>query len=316
MQRVIEFTGPYARLLREYVELRQGLGFTMAEGSQRTLRHFAAHLCEDTPISEVVDERRACEFLAKRPGESENTRLARCVVVRQFCLHLRRIGIAAYVPPTGMAKAEKVFVPRIVDEREMARIIDVAGGCKAPWPPMALKILWCTGVRIGEASALTVGDFHEGQRSLYVAHSKNDRSRVIPVSDSLAADLADYIRANAASTPPDGWLFPGAKPGTHLPAQTMGGTLRLVYRKAGVLTAEGEPIRTHDIRHSFAVRALENMVERGQDVFVTLPYLAAYMGHSDIRSTEYYLKLLPSAHRDIAERMAPTSRSIFGGEAP
>lgn len=96
MQRVIEFTGPYARLLRECVELRQGLGFTMAEGSQRTLRHFAAHLCEDTPISEVVDERRACEFLAKRPGESENTRPARCVVVRQSCLHLRRIGIAAY----------------------------------------------------------------------------------------------------------------------------------------------------------------------------------------------------------------------------
>ena len=57
------------------------------------------------------------------------------------------------------------------------------------------------------------------------------------------------------------------------------------------------------------------MVERGQDVYVTLPYLAAYMGHSDIRSTEYYLKLLPSAHRDILERMAPTSRAIFGGDA-
>lgn len=52
MQRVIEFSGPYAGLLREYVEMRQGLGFAMAEGSQRTLRHFAALLARSRPCPE------------------------------------------------------------------------------------------------------------------------------------------------------------------------------------------------------------------------------------------------------------------------
>ena len=315
MPGIIDFSGPNADVMRECVGLRQRIGFAMTEGSQRTLRHLDELLAEEGPVPEVVDERRACEFLAKRDGESENTRLARCVVVRQFCLHLNRIGIPAYAPPTGLAKADKGFVPRIVSEQEMTRIIDVAGGCRPPWPPMALKILWCTGMRVGEVAALTVGDFHEAQRSLYVAHAKNDRSRIIPVSDSLAACISGYIRANAPGASTGDWLFPGGKPGARLPAQTMGDTLRPVYRKAGVLTDEGRPIRTHDIRHSFAVRALEGMIERGQDVYVTLPYLAAYMGHSDIRSTEHYLRLLPAAHRGIIERMGPTSCAIFGGDA-
>lgn len=80
---------------------------------------------------------------------------------------------------------------------------------------MALKVLWCTGIRIGELSALTVGNFHRGDRSLYIAHAKNDRSRVIPVSESLAGELGDYIDARVPGGDPRRWLFPGRDPGSH-----------------------------------------------------------------------------------------------------
>lgn len=311
----IEFTGEYADLMRGYIAFRQSLGFVMPESSQRTLLHMAELLYAMPLAPEVIDRERAEEIAAKREGESDVTRQGRFVVMRQFCLYLNRIGIAAYVPPAGQVKARSDFVPRIVSETEMARIIEVAEGKALRWPPMALKILWCTGVRIGELSALTVGDFNRGDRSLYIAHAKNDRSRIIPVSRSLADALEEYVDGHVPGGDSCRWLFPGKDPGRHRNKVAIGNRLHGIYREAGVLTDEGKPIRTHDIRHSFAIAALEKMVEQGRDVYVALPLLSAFMGHANIYDTEYYLRFLPSAHRTLLEREAPISRAVFGGGA-
>lgn len=311
----IEFTGEYASLMRDYVAFRQNLGFVMPESSQRWLLYMAGLLCTMPPIPEVIDMERAELIAARRDGESERTRQSRFVVLRQFCLYLNRMGVAAYVPPAGQVKARVEFVPRIVSESEMARIIEVAEEKPLRWPPMVLKILWCTGIRIGEVSALTVGDFHRDARSLFVAHAKNDRSRIIPVSESLAGDLGDYIDAYVPGGDSCRWLFPGKDPGTHRSKKAIGNRLRGIYREAGVLTDAGRPIRTHDIRHSFAIAALEKMVEQGHDVYVALPLLSAFMGHANIYDTEYYLRFLPSAHRALVEQEAPISHAVFGGGA-
>ena len=315
MPAVIEFTGEYAALMRDYVAFRQNLGFVMPESSQRWLLHIAGLLYTMPPVPEVIDMERAERIAARRDGESERTRQSRFVVLRQLCLYLNRMGIAAYVPPAGQVKARVDFVPRIVGEREMARIIEVAEGKPLRWPPMVLKILWCTGMRIGEASALTVGDFHRDSRSLFIAHAKNDRSRIIPVSETLAGDLCEYIDAHVPGGDSCRWLFPGKDPGSHRNKVAVSNRLRGIYREAGVLTDAGRPIRTHDIRHSFAIAALERMAEQGRDVYVALPLLSAFMGHANIYDTEYYLRFLPSAHRSLVEREAPISHAVFGGDA-
>lgn len=315
MPEVIEFEGEYASLMGDYVSFRQGLGFVMPLSSQRILRHMAELLYTMPLIPEVIDRDRAEAIAERRGGESDRTRQSRFVVLRQFCLHLNRIGIPAYVPPAGQVKARASFVPRIVSEREMARIIEVAEGKALRWPPMVLKILWCTGIRVGEAAALTVGDFHREEQSLYIAHAKNDRSRIIPVSRTLAEDLGEYVDAHVPGGDPCRWLFPGREPGTHRNKVAISNRLRSIYREAGVLTDGGEAIRTHDVRHSFAIKALENMVGQGWDVYVALPLLSAFMGHANIYDTEYYLRFLPSAHRALVEKESPISDAVFGGGA-
>lgn len=311
----IEFTGEYASLMGDYVAFRQNLGFVMPESSQRWLLHMAESLYGMPLVPEVIDMERAEVISAKRGGESDATRQSRLVVLRQFCLCLNRIGVAAYVPPAGQVKARSDFVPRIVREPEMARIIEVAEGKALRWPPMALKMLWCTGIRIGELSALTVGDFHRGDRSLCIAHAKNDRSRIIPVSGSLAGDLGEYIDEHVPGGDSCRWLFPGRDPGSHRNKVAVGNRLHGIYREAGVLTDGGRPIRTHDIRHPFAIAALEKMVGQGMDAYVALPLLSAFMGHANIYDTEYYLRFLPSAHRALLEQEAPISHAVFGGGA-
>ena len=310
-----EFEGPYAGLLYEYVAYRTALGFVVPASTRRILRHMADYLYTLPLIPEVIDRGRAEEISAARESESDRTRQSRFVALRQFCLWLRRTGVGAYVPPPGQVRARNDFVPRIVSEDEMARIIGVAESGTLPWVPMVLKVLWCTGIRVGEAAALRVGDLRLPDRTMYVAHAKNDRSRIIPISATLASAAEDYLGAHAHDTRPEAWLFPGKEPGRHRNKVGVGNTLRRIYREAGVLTPDGRPIRTHDLRHSFAIRALEGMVERGQDVYVTLPLLSAYMGHANIYDTEYYLRLLPSSRQAIVEMEADVSLTVFGGGA-
>ena len=313
MGRIIEYAGPYAALLHDYVAFRQDLGFVMPDSSQRILSAIADCLYEMPLIPEVVDLERAQVAAAQRGAESPRTRQSRYVVLRQFCIYLNRIGIKAYVPPAGAVKGRSTFVPRIVDEREMARIIATADEGGPRWPAMALRILWCTGLRIGEVSALRIGDYDQRRQSLFVAHAKYDRSRVIPIHQTLAGYLEEYIDARIVDRRPQAWLFPGKEPGSHRSKKAMGNGLRAIYSRAGVLTDADKPIRTHDLRHSFAVKALSNMAERGEDIYVALPLLSAYMGHANIFDTEYYLRLLPSEHQRIIDMESGVSETIFGG---
>lgn len=314
MGRVIEFEGPYANLLTEYVEFRQALGFAMPTSSQRTLRHIASYLYARPLIPEIIDLERSEEISAVKGNEADATRQGRYVVLRRFCIYLNNKGITAYVPPVGGVRGRSTFIPRIITEHEMAIIIKTADKEIRNWPSMVLKLLWCTGLRIGEASALRLGDFNQDQQSLYITHAKHDRSRIIPIHESLAGELSRYIQHHVIARHHSSWLFPGSKSGSHHNKVAMGNCLRTIYRDAEVLTDKGDPIRTHDIRHSFAIKALENMVERGQDAYVTLPYLSAYMGHANIFDTEYYLRFLPSAHQDVIDCEQEVSHVIFGGD--
>ena len=74
-----------------------------------------------------------------------------------------------------------------------------------------------------------------------------------------------------------------------------GGSTEQLWRnlisKSGILW-KGTP-RPYDLRHAFASRNIIRWINNGKDVMELLPYLSAYMGHSELTSTLYYIHLLP-----------------------
>ena len=312
----IEFTGEYAAPVGGYVAFRQNLGLAMPESSRGWLRHMAGLPHATPPVPEVIDMERAEAIAPGREGEPDAARLGRLVVLRQLCPCPDRIGVGACMPPAGQAGAGGELVPRVAGEREMARTVEVAEGKALRWPPMAPEIPWRAGTGAGEAAAPAVGDFHRKDRSPCVAHARGDRSRIVPVSESLAVDLGEYVGAHVPGGDSCRWLFPGRDPGSHRSKVAIGNRLRGTCREARVPADEGRPIRTHDIRHSLAIAMPGRMAGQGRDVYVTLPLLSAFMGHANICDTERYLRFLPSAHRALAEQEAPISHAVFGDGAP
>lgn len=316
MGKMTALFGPYADILHDYVAFRQNLGSVMPLGPQRWLARMAEHPHTPPLIPEVIGMGRAGGIASGCPGEPEGARRSRLTAMRRLCIHLDRTGIEAFVPPPDAVRGRRTLVARIVGEGEMARMMGVADPEAPRWPPVALEILWRAGLGVGEVAALRVGGLDPDQRSLHVAHARHDRSRVVPIHQSLADDLEGHIGRYVVGRRPEAWLPPGKGPGTHRDKVAIGNRLHSACLKAGVLTPGGKPTRAHDIRHSFAIRALGSMVGRGEDACVALPPLSAYMGHADVSGTEHHLRLLPSRHQEMIGCEAEVSRAVFGGDAP
>jgi integrase len=82
----------------------------------------------------------------------------------------------------------------------------------------------------------------------------------------------------------------------------LGTLLRKLIRKAGIQNSKGRSPRVHDFRFTFAVHALLRWYRAGGDIQAKLPALAAYLGHSSVVSTQYYLVFLNEVAEHASQR--------------
>jgi integrase len=312
--------GAFPELFTEYVEYKRDLGYVYPDSRLylvRRLSRFLATQCDD----ERVLTRQAAEaFAGPREGESAGAAAGRRGIARQFALFLRWKGIDAWVLPVGEHPRQvSRFAPRIITAEEMARIIACADARPAsrcgpqtqPVYAMLVRLLWCCGLRIGEALSLRVGDVDLAEAVITVRKAKHNRTRLVPMSPSLTTHARRYSTV-VGLVPEDAaaWFFPSPRGGAYNPCSATAHIQKLML-EAGVTTASGRAPRAHDLRHSYAVAALAKLQSDGVDVYAALPVLATFMGHADIVSTEYYLRLAPSAWDGIERAMAATYAGLY-----
>lgn len=87
-------------------------------------------------------------------------------------------------------------------------------------------------------------------------------------------------------------MFPSPR-GGYLSAVALSDMCKKLFRRVGIqVLATGRYPRVHDFRHSHIIHALDNMVnEKEMDIYTALPIISAYVGHSGIKDTEYYIHL-------------------------
>ena len=173
---------------------------------------------------------------------------------------------------------------------------------KAIVDPVLFRVLYGTGLRISEALKLTISDVDTRAGTLRIRDSKNGAGRTIPITGRLAGTLDAYLTAahpTAASRAT--YVFYSRAPGRQINQATIYMRFRGYLADAGIPHFTGGP-HPHSLRHGFAVANLRRWAQTGQDLAVMLPYLACYMGHADLRGTQYYLRLTADAYPDVIEK--------------
>ena len=169
---------------------------------------------------------------------------------------------------------------------------------KALVDPALFRMLYGTGMRISEALNLRLPDVDTGAKTLKIRDSKNGQSRTVPITARLAATLHAYTTAAHPAPENSDYLFYGVAAGRPMNQSTAYTRFRGYLADADIPHFTGGP-HPHSLRHGFAVANLRRWAAQGADLAAMLPYLACYMGHADLRGTQYYLRLTADAHPEV-----------------
>lgn len=263
------------------------------------------HLSEPRITRKIVDR-----YLESLSHLAPRTRFNRFSVVKQLCQYLARNDPEGYVPdPLRAISSRGAHQPYIYSNSELQALMAAA----SQLPPESslrphtyrtlLGLLYSTGIRIGEASALNLQHFHSQEQMLYIAEGKFRKARWVPLSASTCRALEQYVRKRLQMIPrsPDSPFFINQR-SCRLHHCTVNQTFRHLLRQCHIYHSKHTGPRIHDIRHTFAVHRLLAWYRDGQDVNARLAWLATYMGHVDIHSTQVYLRATPELMKQVHRR--------------
>ena len=159
----------------------------------------------------------------------------------------------------------------------------------------ALRLLMLTGCRRNEILTLRWEEVDLDAAELRLRDSKTG-PRVVPLSAAAVSVLAALPRV-----PGNPWVIPGAKPGGHL--SNLNDHWLRVRARAGL-----DGVRIHDLRHSFASRALA--------LGESLPTIGRLLGHGQVATTARYAHLARDAVKASASRVADSIAGDIRTRAP
>ncbi|MBQ8319054.1 MAG: site-specific tyrosine recombinase XerD [Lachnospiraceae bacterium] len=157
-----------------------------------------------------------------------------------------------------------------------------------------LELLYATGMRVSELISLKIDDVNLAMS--YIICRDASKERVIPIEQVARAALESYING-VRQIMCDGsdYLFTNLK-GQPMSRQGFWKLIKAYAVKAGI----EKDITPHMIRHSFA----SHLVSNGAD----LKAVQEMLGHSDISTTQIYLKSRQSRIKEEYEKAHPRAK--------
>jgi integrase/recombinase XerD len=294
-----------AEHLDHYLRLRRALGFQLGRHGE-SLPGFVAYLETNGAATITVELAVAWARLPERikPITVE----FRLSAVRGFARYLHALDPAHQIPPPGLlAVPRRRPTPYIYTPREIADVLAAAGRLRPPLRAATqtalLGLLAATGMRSGEAMALTRTDVDLVEGVITVRHAKFDRMRLVPLHDSATAKLRDYAttRDRLCRTPSVDRFFLSVT-GRALHRRETDMVFRDITASIG-MRSDTVHLRVHDLRHAFAVYTLIDAHRPGKDISALLPLLSTYLGHVEPANTYWYLSGVPELMQLAAARL-------------
>jgi integrase/recombinase XerD len=305
------FKSVYAKHIVNFIDYKKSLGYKYETESYALLRFDG--MCVEAGKSEpILDELVISKWINQSQYESFHTKAQRKSIIKMFGLYLNSHGIKAYIPMTRFTSYRtNSFKPYIFTHEQAKlllklsyRVVTQRGGTSTMYLdfPLIVNLLYCTGMRISEVLNMYIKDFDLNTGVIHIQNSKFEKSRLVPVSNSLKTLCVNYFREVHTISGANDWFFSNLYHHKYHKG-TIYANFRKLLRMCNISHGgKGTGPRLHDLRHTFAVHSLQSLISQGKDIYVSLPILSEYLGHSNIYSTEKYLRLTAEIYPEISEK--------------
>lgn len=284
-----------------YLALRRATGFAL-DHTEGYLRHFAhfATVRGDTHVVATT----AVDWASLATSEAQRSH--RLHTIRRFARFMAAEDSRHEIPPVGLFCGRRQRpIPYIFSDDEIQQLL---GAARRLGPPGSLRpqtystlfgLLAVTGMRVAEARHLHLHDVTID--GLLIRETKFHKSRLLPLHETTRAALDRYMdqRRHYAGTNPHLFVTRRGGPLSHT---VVSETFQQVLKAGGIPHRPARRrLRLMDLRHTFAVRALERSPETREAIGRHTLALTTYMGHACVLDTYWYLEATPQLLTDIAQ---------------
>ena len=233
-------------------------------------------------------------------GKSEATITRIVSSLKCYYRFLQSIEVCPQPPTQDLHLQHKSHkkLPEIMDYKEVQKLLDQpdTGDLKGIRDKAMMELLYATGIRVSELIALDVQDVN---LSVGIVHMKSEKSeRIVPLYKEAVKTLSLYltqVRHIIVVNSQVQRLFTNMN-GSELTRQGFWKIIKGYAADAGIK----KDITPHTIRHSFAAHLLENGAQ--------LSDIKELLGHTDISSTQVYLKIVQQKYASAYTRFHPMAR--------
>ncbi len=290
----------------KYLQTQKNLSEQTAQSYRCDLKHFLQYL-ESEQIGELSDVNLKItrNYLSQlyEADYARSTISRRLACLRSLFRYLCQAGKIDNNPLVLVRTPKKAkHLPQFLYSNEVNDLLDkpVAKGKLEIRDHALLELLYSSGLRIGEAVQLNIGDVELQLRSLRVK-GKGQKERIVPFGSCAGAALQRYMKEGRP-------LICGKK--EPLPAEPLFVNWRgkrLTTRGAyGIITkylkrvAPTRHLTPHSLRHTFATHLLEG----GAD----LRSVQELLGHSRMSSTQIYTHITGERIKAVYEKAHPRAK--------
>lgn len=163
-----------------------------------------------------------------------------------------------------------------------------------------LELLYSTGLRIGEAAALTVYDVDLEAGLLSVRSGKGGKARVVPLGQTATRWLREYlekIRPRQNRLAPHQRALFLTQQGSPFTRHTIEVIIRQAARSAGIK----KQVTCHTLRHSCAT----HLLEAGANLLA----ICELLGHRNLSTTQIYTRVRPVEVKRIHQQTHPREQT-------
>lgn len=306
--------------LQQYLAVRRRFGSNLS-ASERELRQFTAFA--DAEGAAWITGGLFLRWKERFGSASNVTWSLRLGMVRGFAKWLQGIDPRTEIPPAGLIPAKRRRSrPYIYTDHQVASIMKEAAQLPSARGLRALNfttlfgLLAVTGLRIGEAVGLNDRDVDLDKAILEVENGKNCNNRIVAVTACTAERLGAYRAARNQILNVRALPFFVGESGRRLTTQNCRYNFARVCQRVGLRDRLasgrlGNGPRLHDLRHSMAVKTIQDWYRTGRDPDREMHKLSTYLGHARPECTYWYMEATPELLRLACER---AERNFPNGE--
>ena len=304
------FTGPLANYMQGVLIEKRKLGFKYEE--QERLFRILDELSKSFDCSNGLSKELCMKFVEKEPNWHQATQEGRVYLIRVLAEYMIRHNVPAHMLDTSIiTKKYEDFKPYIFTHSQIHDIFCAADKINPIWSnshifyPTILRVQYGCGLRISETLGLKIKDVDFKNNILHVKNAKNNKDRDIPFSNSIAIYLKWYFNKIHVVYNSEDYFFKSKLGNGLYNKSSVNSYFHDILFKCGIQSGgrrNGGP-HLHNLRHTFCVHSLSNMLHKGISHEVALPLLMIYLGHNSLSETGKYLKLTAEAFPDLVEQI-------------